>query len=163
MIDRTMIACCPSGWALSLAAARSITGPAGFGRGAGVDARLDESNSRTLRGRADVPGAPAPEGVWSADATGHADEAHGNPGTTGAQTQASRRSHIRSSRISCAALAIERANQVRAMDISYIPMRRGLVYLVAVVDSASHRVLAHRVSITMEAGFCVEALEEATR
>ena len=47
------------------------------------------------------------------------------------------------------------------MDICYIPMRRGFVYLAAVVDVASRRVLAHRVSITMEAGFCVEALEEA--
>ncbi len=47
------------------------------------------------------------------------------------------------------------------MDISYIPMRRGFVYLAAVVDVASRRVLAHRVSITMEAAFCVEALEEA--
>lgn len=47
------------------------------------------------------------------------------------------------------------------MDISYIPMRRGFVYLPAVVDVFSRRVLAHRVSITMEAAFCVEALEEA--
>ena len=56
---------------------------------------------------------------------------------------------------------IERLNQVWAMDISYIPMRRGFVYLTAVVDVFSRRVLAHRVSITMEAAFCVEALEEA--
>lgn len=48
-----------------------------------------------------------------------------------------------------------------AMDITYIPMRRGFVYLAAVVDVSSRRVLAHRVSITMEAAFCVEALEEA--
>ncbi len=56
---------------------------------------------------------------------------------------------------------IERPNHVWAMDITYIPMRRGFVYLAAVVDVASRRVLAHRVSITMEAAFCVEALEEA--
>jgi putative transposase len=56
---------------------------------------------------------------------------------------------------------IERPGQVWAMDITYIPMRRGFVYLAAVVDVASRRVLAHRVSITMEAAFCVEALEEA--
>ena len=56
---------------------------------------------------------------------------------------------------------VERANHVWAMDITYIPMRRGFVYLAAVVDVASRRVLAHRVSITMEAAFCVEALEEA--
>jgi putative transposase len=56
---------------------------------------------------------------------------------------------------------IDRPNHVWAMDISYIPMRRGFVYLVAVIDVASRRVLSHRVSITMEAAFCVEALEEA--
>jgi putative transposase len=47
------------------------------------------------------------------------------------------------------------------MDISYIPMRRGFVYLEAVVDMASRRVLAHRVSITMEAEFCIQAVKEA--
>ena len=47
------------------------------------------------------------------------------------------------------------------MDITYIPMARGFVYLAAVVDVFSRRVLAHRVSITMEADFCIEALEEA--
>ena len=56
---------------------------------------------------------------------------------------------------------IERPDQAWTMDITYIPMRRGFVYLAAVVDVASRRVLAHRVSITMEAAFCVEALEEA--
>ena len=52
---------------------------------------------------------------------------------------------------------IERADQVSAMDITYIPMARGFVYLAAVVDVFSRRVLAHRVSITMEADFCIEA------
>ncbi len=56
---------------------------------------------------------------------------------------------------------IERTDQVWATDITYIPMARGFVYLAAVVDVFSRRVLAHRVSITMEADFCVEALEEA--
>jgi putative transposase len=58
-------------------------------------------------------------------------------------------------------LKIERPNQVWAMDITYIAMARGFVYLAAVVDWFSRRVLSHRVSITMEADFCVEALEEA--
>jgi putative transposase len=58
-------------------------------------------------------------------------------------------------------LAIERANHVWATDITYIPMARGFVYLAAVVDWYSRRVLSHRVSITMEADFCIEALEEA--
>ena len=47
------------------------------------------------------------------------------------------------------------------MDITYIPMARGFVYLAAVLDWFSRRVLAWRLSITMEAAFCVEALEEA--
>jgi putative transposase len=58
-------------------------------------------------------------------------------------------------------LAIERSNQVWAMDITYIPMARGFVYLCAVVDWASRKVLAHRVSITMDPEFCVQAVEEA--
>ena len=56
---------------------------------------------------------------------------------------------------------VDRANQVWATDITYIPMARGWVYLCAIVDWASRRVLAHRVSITMDVAFCVEALEEA--
>ena len=58
-------------------------------------------------------------------------------------------------------LKIDRPNQVWAMDITYIPMSRGFVYLAAVVDWFSRRVLAWRLSITMEAAFCIEALEEA--
>ena len=58
-------------------------------------------------------------------------------------------------------LTIDRANQVWATDITYIPMACGWVYLCAIVDWASRRVLAHRISISMDVGFCVEALEEA--
>ena len=58
-------------------------------------------------------------------------------------------------------LAVTRANQVWAMDITYIPMARGFVYLAAVVDWFSRRVLSWRVSITMEVEFCLEAVEEA--
>jgi putative transposase len=58
-------------------------------------------------------------------------------------------------------LAVERPNQVWAMDITYIPMARGFVYLAAVVDWFSRRVLAWRVSISMEVDFCLEAVEEA--
>ena len=58
-------------------------------------------------------------------------------------------------------LAVERPNQVWAMDITYIPMARGFVYLAAVIDWFSRRVLAWRVSITMEVDFCLEAVEEA--
>ena len=56
---------------------------------------------------------------------------------------------------------IDQPDQVWATDITYIPMARGFVYLVAIIDWYSRRVLAHRVSITMEADFCVETLEEA--
>ncbi|MEH6789351.1 DDE-type integrase/transposase/recombinase [Parasphingorhabdus sp.] len=48
-----------------------------------------------------------------------------------------------------------------ATDITYIPMAKGFVYLVAIVDWFSRKVLAWRVSITMQADFCIEALEEA--
>ena len=56
---------------------------------------------------------------------------------------------------------IDRANAAWALDITYIPMARGWVYLVAVLDWHSRRELSHRVSITMEADFCVEAFNEA--
>jgi putative transposase len=58
-------------------------------------------------------------------------------------------------------VAVERPNQVWAMDITYIPMARGFVHLAAVLDWFSRRVLSWRVSITMEAEFCLEAVEEA--
>ena len=52
-------------------------------------------------------------------------------------------------------------NQVWAMDITYVPMARGFVYLAAVVDWFSRKVLAWRLSISMDASFCIEAVEEA--
>jgi putative transposase len=58
-------------------------------------------------------------------------------------------------------LAVDRPNQVWAMDITYIPMARGFVYLTAVLDWFTRRVLAWRLSITMEVDFCLEAVEEA--
>ena len=58
-------------------------------------------------------------------------------------------------------LPVERPNQVWAMDITYIPMARGFVYLAAVVDWFSRRVLAWRLSITMEVEFCLDAVEDA--
>jgi putative transposase len=56
---------------------------------------------------------------------------------------------------------VDRSNQVWAMDITYIPMARGFVYLAAVIDWFSRRVLAWRVSIDMAVDFCLEAVEEA--
>lgn len=58
-------------------------------------------------------------------------------------------------------LTIDRPNQVWCADITYIPMRRGFLYLVAIMDWASRKVLSWRVSNTMEADFCIEALKEA--
>ena len=58
-------------------------------------------------------------------------------------------------------MTIDRPNQVWAMDITYIPMARGFVYLAAVVDWYSRRVLSWRLSITMTVDFCLEAVEEA--
>jgi putative transposase len=58
-------------------------------------------------------------------------------------------------------LPVTRPNQVWAMDITYIPMARGFVYLTAVVDWFSRKVLSWKLSITMDAGFCIEAVEEA--
>ncbi|WP_419639538.1 IS3 family transposase, partial [Thiolapillus sp.] len=56
-------------------------------------------------------------------------------------------------------LSIERPNQVWATDVTYIPMARGFVYLVAIMDWYSRRVLSWRVSNTMDVSFCIDALE----
>ena len=60
-------------------------------------------------------------------------------------------------------LTITRSNHVWAMDISYIPMARGFVYLAAVIDWHSRRVLAWRLSISMDTAFCTEAVERGDR
>jgi len=58
-------------------------------------------------------------------------------------------------------LAIDRPNHVWCADVTYIPMRRGFLHLVAIMDWASRKVLSWRLSNTMDAGFCVAGLEEA--
>ena len=58
-------------------------------------------------------------------------------------------------------LPIERANHVWATDITYIPMAKGFMYLVAIIDWYSRRVLSWRISNNLDTGFCIEALEEA--
>ena len=58
-------------------------------------------------------------------------------------------------------LAITRPNQVWCSDITYIPVKRGFLYLVAIMDWATRKVLSWRLSNTLDASFCVEALEEA--
>jgi putative transposase len=58
-------------------------------------------------------------------------------------------------------LTVDRPNQIWCADVTYIPMRRGFLYLVAIMDWFSRKVLAWRLSSTMDAEFCVTALEEA--
>ncbi len=58
-------------------------------------------------------------------------------------------------------MVIDRPNQVWCTDITYIPMRRGFLYLIAVMDWATRKVLSWRVSNTMDVAFCIEALQEA--
>jgi putative transposase len=58
-------------------------------------------------------------------------------------------------------MVVDRPNQVWCADITYIPMRRGFLYLVAVMDWSTRKMLAWRVSNTMDAAFCIEALQEA--
>jgi putative transposase len=60
-------------------------------------------------------------------------------------------------------VAVTGANQVWSTDISYIPMKRGFVYLIAVIDWFSRRVLSWKLSITMDVSFCLEALDEALK
>ena len=58
-------------------------------------------------------------------------------------------------------VSIERPNQVWAADITYVPLGAGFLYVVAIMDWASRAVLSWRLSNTMDASFCLEALEEA--
>ncbi|WP_019384188.1 IS3 family transposase [Acinetobacter venetianus] len=58
-------------------------------------------------------------------------------------------------------MVIDHSNQVWCTDITYIPMAKGFVYLCAIIDWHSRKVLAHRVSISMETDFCIDALQEA--
>ena len=58
-------------------------------------------------------------------------------------------------------LTIDRANQVWAMDITYLPMKRGFLYLAAVIDWHSRKILSFKLSNTMHTDFCVEAVHEA--
>ena len=58
-------------------------------------------------------------------------------------------------------MVIDRPNQVWCMDFTYIPMRRGFLYLAVVMDWSTRKVLSWRVSNTMDVAFCVEALQEA--
>ncbi|MBU2797128.1 DDE-type integrase/transposase/recombinase, partial [Acidithiobacillus sp. VAN18-2] len=60
-------------------------------------------------------------------------------------------------------VTVDRPHQVWSADVTYLPMARGFQYLVAVVDWFSRKVLSWRVSNSLDAGFCVEALKEAIR
>ena len=82
------------------------------------------------------------------------------PATGVTKTRRRRRNHSPTFKAKVA-LAAPRPNQVWAMDLTYIPMSRGFVYLCAVVDWFSRRVLSRRLSITMEAAVCIETVEDA--
>jgi putative transposase len=89
------------------------------------------------------------------------DEAHGDRGALPPPEHLKADSGPQDLPVPLRSITVERANQVWAMDITYIPMARGFVYLAAVVDWFSRRVLAWRLSITMEVAFCLDAVEEA--
>jgi putative transposase len=93
----------------------------------------------------------------------HADEAHGHRGALSRPNTSKPAPGHKIYPYLLRKLPITRPNQVWAMDITYIPMARGFVYLAAVLDWFTRRVLAWRVSITLEAEFCMEAVEEAWR
>ena len=123
--------------------------------------RMDELLWFPLRGQphaadlltAEVQGWPPP--------CRHADEAHGDPGVYRKPNTSKPAPGHKIYPYLLRDLPVTRPNQVWAMDLTYVPMARGFVYLAAVIDWFSRRVLSWRLSITMEAGFCVEAVEEA--
>src|SRR5690554_5955261 len=100
-------------------------------------------------------------GSGRAAARCHADEAHGHRGALSSAKYLEPAPGHKVYPYLLRKLPITRPNQVWAMDITYIPMARGFIYLAAVLDWCTRRVLAWRVSITLEAGFCIEAVEEA--
>ena len=90
-----------------------------------------------------------------------ADEADGDRGALSPSADDEARAGAQDYPYLLCGMEITRPNQVWAMDITYIPMARGFVYLAVVLDWFSRRVLSWRLSITMEAAFCVETLEDA--
>src|SRR4029077_13635411 len=85
-----------------------------------------------------------------------ADEAYGDRGALSPSAHDEARAGAQGLSVSAGRDGDHAPNQVWAMDITYIPMTRGFVYLAVVLDWFSRRVLSWRVSITMEAAFCVE-------
>ena len=137
----------------------------GIGGGPGIDASdrraasgVPFAGARMLRGLLTAKEATGrPSSCEDADARMGIEALYRTPTDDEAGARA-----IGSTRICCAGWTSTRPNQVWAMDITYIPMARGFVYLAVVLDWFSRRVLSWRLSITMEAAFCVEALEEAS-
>jgi len=82
-------------------------------------------------------------------------------GTGGAGAQARHEQSLAAEQDLSLSAAIDRPNHVWAADITYIPMAKGFLYLVAVIDWASRAVLAWRLSNTIDTAFCLEALQEA--
>ncbi len=107
-------------------------------------------------------GPAAPGGVRGrAPACGDADEAYGHPGAVSPAEHVETNAGAQDLPYLLRKLAVTRPNQVWAMDITYVPMARGFVYLAAVVDWFSRKVLAWRLSVTLETQPCLKALKEA--
>ena len=105
---------------------------------------------------------PAPPGLYGGTQAGP--PAHGQDGPGGIyQTSRTTVPHPehKTDKYLLRDLVINRPNQVWCADITYIPIRRGFLYLVAVMDWATRKVLSWRLSNTMDADFCIEALQEA--
>ncbi len=103
-----------------------------------------------------------PRGIRQPQAGAAADAEDGHRGLRAeAEDRRNPRPGTRSSHYLLRNLVIDRPNQVWAADITYIPIGRGFLYLVAVIDWASRAVLTWRLSNTMDTSFCIAALEEA--
>ena len=113
------------------------------------------AGSRMLRGLL------APDGCSRPPACRNAHAADGDRGALSPPPHHNAGAGPQDISVSAARHGDHRPNQVWAMDITYIPMARGFVYLAVVLDWATRRVLSWRLSITMEAAFCVETLEDA--
>ena len=125
--------------------------------------RGQAAHGASLCGRSDVAGpAGARRGQGGLVARCDADETDGCRGAhIASRTARNRRLATRFTLICCESWPSPGLGQVWAMDITYIPMVRGFIYLAAMLDWFTRRVLAWRVSITLEADFCIAAVEEA--
>ena len=140
----------------------------GSARGQARKSRCDAQDRRAVPqpslpgGAADRPDARAGRLQGEPQAGQTADAGHG-AGGTGAEAPNQQAWETQDFPVSAEGMKIDRPNEVWAADITYIPIGRGFLYLVAIMDWASRAVLAFRLSNTMDTAFCLEALDEALR